>query len=51
MTLSYGNKYNGNWKNDKKNGKGTYRWAMGNKYDGEWKEDNEHGNGTLMYSD
>jgi hypothetical protein len=29
----------GEWKNDKKDGKGTVTWSGGNKYEGEWKND------------
>ena len=34
-----GSKYNGEWKNDKKEGKGIFYWNDGAKYDGEWKDD------------
>lgn len=35
---SVGEKYKGEWKNDKKNGLGKYIWADGSWYYGEWKE-------------
>jgi len=31
--------YEGNWKEDQKDGKGTMKWINGFKYEGEWKED------------
>ena len=34
MYFVSGNKYVGEWKDDKKNGKGTMYFADGNKYDG-----------------
>jgi hypothetical protein len=43
-----GDEYTGTWKNNKKDGKGTYRWkASGNIYDGDWKDDLRDGFGTL----
>ena len=44
-----GDKYLGDFKNNKKHGKGTYFWKNGNKYIGEWKNDKLHGTGTLTY--
>tara|TARA_B100000315_G_C14483519_1_gene544068 strand:- start:136 stop:1089 length:954 start_codon:yes stop_codon:yes gene_type:complete len=46
-----GNKYVGEFKNDKIDGQGTFTWSNGNKYVGEWKENVRHGAGTLAYSD
>mmetsp|Transcript_19471 Transcript_19471/g.33104 ORF Transcript_19471/g.33104 Transcript_19471/m.33104 type:complete len:84 (-) Transcript_19471:6-257(-) len=34
-----GSKYDGEWKDDKKNGRGVYTYPDGSKYDGEWKDD------------
>ena len=41
----------GQFKDDKKNGKGTYYFASGNKYVGDWVEDNRTGQGVLTYTD
>ena len=41
-----GNKYVGEWKDDKKNGQGTYTAANGDKYVGEFKDDKRNGQGT-----
>ena len=30
-------KYEGEWKDNKKNGRGIFTWVDGKKYDGEWK--------------
>ena len=35
-----GNKYDCEWKDDKKEGKGIFYYNVGDKYDGEWKDDN-----------
>ena len=31
------NRYDGDWKNGKKHGKGTETWVNGEKYSGDWK--------------
>jgi hypothetical protein len=36
----------GDWKDDKANGKGRYIHSDGAKYDGEWYEDKQHGYGV-----
>ena len=41
--------YDGEWKEDKKDGQGTYTWKNGDKYEGEWKDDKKHGEGVLLY--
>jgi len=42
-----GDEYTGEWLNNKKHGKGTYKWkANGRLYDGDWKEDMRNGFGT-----
>ncbi len=33
------NRYTGNWKNDKKHGKGVYELPNGEKYEGHYEED------------
>ena len=37
-TFTNGNKYVGDWNDDKKNGQGTFIWPDGEKYVGEWKD-------------
>jgi hypothetical protein len=39
-----GDSYEGNWKNDLRDGKGVFIWSDGDKYDGEWKKDMKEGN-------
>ena len=48
--------YNGEWRNDKKNGKGksefyigTYCYSNGDKYNGQYFEDKRNGKGSLLY--
>jgi len=38
--------YDGDWKDNKRHGKGTITWADGSKYVGEWKNGWKHGKGT-----
>jgi hypothetical protein len=46
ITYPTGNKYVGEWMNDKRNGQGTYTYTNGNKYVGEWKVGKRSGQGT-----
>ena len=39
--------YWGTWKDDKKNGRGTYVWPNGQKYVGGWKDNLKNGKGVL----
>jgi hypothetical protein len=41
-----GEKYNGNWKDDIKEGHGVFYYSENEKYDGEWKNDHKCGKGT-----
>ena len=41
-------KYEGEWKNGKFHGTGTFEFGDGTKYSGEWKNDSEHGIGILF---
>ncbi|PCH95455.1 MAG: hypothetical protein COB85_04530 [Bacteroidetes bacterium] len=41
--------YWGEWKDDKKNGHGTYAWANGQKFDGMWKNGVRNGEGILHF--
>jgi S1-C subfamily serine protease len=49
-TFASGDKYVGEYKNDKFHGQGTYTWANGNKYVGGFKDNNKHGQGTYTYA-
>ena len=37
-----GDKYTGEWKDNLKNGQGTYTWSNANKYTGEWQNNNSN---------
>jgi hypothetical protein len=50
-TWSDGNKYVGEYKDDKRHGQGTYTYASGNKYAGEFKDNKRHGLGTNTWLD
>lgn len=41
-------KYEGYYKDGKRNGKGTYTWSDGEKYTGQWKDGYMHGKGVLI---
>ena len=41
-----GNRYDGNWENDKRYGRGTQSNSNGDEYVGVWKDDMRHGKGT-----
>ena len=41
--------YVGEWKDGKREGQGTYKWADGDKYVGEWKDGKFHGQGTFTF--
>lgn len=44
-------RYEGEWHDGKKHGKGVCTFADGSSYDGEWRRGREHGQGTLTYPD
>ena len=50
-TSDDGNKYVGEWKDDKMHGHGTYTFNDGDKYVGEFKENNFDGHGTYTFDD
>ena len=50
-TYANGDKYVGEWKDDKKNGQGTYTFADGENYVGEFKDDKKNGQGTYTFAD
>ena len=41
--------YEGEWKANKKHGKGIHRYANGSSYDGDWKADKMHGYGIYTF--
>ena len=50
-TYASGDKYVGEWRDDRKNGQGTYTYANGDKYVGEWTDGLPNGQGTYSLSD
>ena len=46
-----GDKYVGEWKDDKRHGYGTNTYAEGEKYVGEYKDGKKHGQGTYTYAE
>ena len=49
-TWENGNKYVGEWQNDKRNGQGNNTWANGEKYVGEWQNDKRNGQGNNTWA-
>ena len=50
-TYTNGDKYLGEFKDNKRNGHGTYTYANGDKYVGEYKDNLENGQGTFTFAD
>jgi hypothetical protein len=48
-TWSDGEKYVGEWKDNKRTGQGTYTWPSGNKYVGEYNDGKRTGQGTFTW--
>jgi hypothetical protein len=44
-----GNKYEGEWKDDKKSGEGVYTWSNGSRYEGGWKDGKQSGQGLYTW--
>ena len=55
LLLSSRGKYEGEYKNDKKKGKGIFYWNINklkeDKYDGDWKNDKKEGKGILYFAE
>ena len=47
----YGTRYEGEWKDGQRNGKGIYHYADGSRYEGEWKDGQINGKGIYYYED
>ena len=50
FTWPDGRKYNGEYKDDKKDGTGIFEWSDGRKYKGNWKNGKQHGEGEFYNS-
>jgi hypothetical protein len=46
-----GNRYDGDFKDDKFTEKGTIYFADGDRYEGDWKDGKKHGKGTFCLAD
>ena len=51
ITYANGDKYVGEFRDDKYNGQGTYTYANGDKYVGEWRDGLPNGQGTYTSAD
>lgn len=45
VTYPNGNRYEGEWRDNQRNGNGVLEFANGDKYDGEWKNDVQYWKG------
>jgi hypothetical protein len=43
--------YEGDWVNDRKEGRGVNLWSNGRRYEGQWKNDEMHGEGRWRWPD
>jgi hypothetical protein len=50
-TWTDGRRYEGDFKNGKKDGEGTFEWPNGNKYVGSWRNGKQHGIGVWVSSE
>ena len=50
VTFPNGNKYDGEWENDKMSGQGTFTFSNGEKYVGQFKDGKRNGEGTFTFS-
>ena len=44
--MANGAVYDGDWKDNQRDGYGTYKWNVGDSYEGEWKDNKFNGQGT-----
>ena len=51
LTAPSGDKYVGEFKDNKSHGQGTYTYGEGDKYVGEFKDGKKHGQATYTYAD
>lgn len=49
LNYTNGNRYEGEYENDKRHGHGTLYYANGDKYVGQWKNDQKHGSGNFKW--
>ena len=45
-----GDRYEGDYKNNKREGKGIYYFNNGKRYEGNWKNDKKDGKGIMYYN-
>ena len=50
-TYKNGDRYDGDWVDDKRHGHGVFYYADGNRYDGDYVDDKRHGHGVFYYAD
>jgi hypothetical protein len=50
-TWADGGRYEGEYRDGEKHGRGTFIWANGNRYEGEFRDDKFHGHGTSIWAD
>ena len=51
MTGPDGHRYEGEWRNDRRHGRGTCTWPNGTRYEGKWRSGRHHGQGSKEWPD
>ena len=49
-TFANGDRYEGEWRDNKSHGRGTYTFADGDRFVGEFRDDKSHGQGTFTFA-
>ncbi|MBA2457326.1 MAG: hypothetical protein H0V43_00015 [Gemmatimonadales bacterium] len=44
-------RYEGEWKDNKQDGRGVQTWPRGDKYDGQWENDTRTGSGAYVWAE
>jgi hypothetical protein len=47
-TWASGARYEGEWRGNKRTGRGVHTYANGDRYEGEWRDDRPHGSGDAV---
>ena len=51
MTRASGNRYEGDFRDDKRTGRGIFTWPDGDHYDGDFIDGKRHGRGIFTWAD
>ena len=51
LHVLYGRRYEGDWKDNRQDGRGAQTWPRGDSYDGEWENDTRTGYGSYVWAE